>query len=25
MGALSALELAGRVRRIAGGNFLRVS
>jgi len=25
MGVLSALELAGRVRRIAGGNFLRVS
>jgi len=25
MSALSALELAGRVRRIAGGNFLRVS
>jgi DNA processing protein len=25
MGVLSALELAGRVRRMAGGNFLRVS
>jgi DNA processing protein len=25
MGALSALELAGRVRRLAGGGFLRVS
>jgi DNA processing protein len=25
MGVLSALELTGRVRRIAGGNFLRVS
>ena len=25
MGALSALELAGRVRRMPGGNFLRVS
>jgi DNA processing protein len=25
MGVLSALELAGRVRRIAGGSFLRVS